>query len=420
MKKNFNENIVVAPAGFDETIGSVDYVCTGENDQVTIQAAIDRCIAENKNIYLLNGIYNIDGFYDIGDGGPMTALHFPRCHREIVFKGQNHEYGFQVKFNNGVVLYVTEKALETIVDKETDVIRGDWTDRGCQNGSSLNFENITIILNDNQHAIRCIDFRKTDRVEAKNISLISYGGLISAESKIGLEIAPPVPMRGCIGLSMTDGSNYNYSNYINVQAWGFDEGIQVSGEHVVCINCGASVGRYGFTFGNYITRCGTNHPITLINCLDERNINLPLFNLCGDDDLSDGIEVEKVKHMQGGQEVTMINFNIERVARKTPGGVLGDAMREVYPGTWCGRIEFTAQPDWNCLNTVDFKIWENDGSGSRIITRNSLHKTLCTTAERESYYPMFGQQVFDTDLNKMLICVDPENRKWVDANGKTI
>lgn len=164
MKKIFNENIVVAPAGFDETIGSVDYVCTGENDQVTIQAAIDRCIAENKNIYLLNGIYNIDGFYDIGDGGPMTALHFPRCHREIVFKGQNHEYGFQVKFNNGVVLYVTEKALETIVDKETDVIRGDWTDRGCQNGSSLNFENITIILNDNQHAIRCIDFRKTDRV----------------------------------------------------------------------------------------------------------------------------------------------------------------------------------------------------------------------------------------------------------------
>ena len=116
----------------------------------------------------------------------------------------------------------------------------------------------------------------------------------------------------------------------------------------------------------------------------------------------------------------MINFNIERVAKQTPGGILGDAMREVYPGTWCGKIEFTAQPAWGCINTEDFKIWENDGSGSKIVTRNSMHKTVCSTAERESYYPTLGQQIFDTDLNKMLVCIDPENKKWVDMNGVTI
>ena len=76
----------------------------------------------------------------------------------------------------------------------------------------------------------------------------------------------------------------------------------------------------------------------------------------------------------------MINFNIERVAKQTPGGILGDAMREIY----------------------------------------SMHKAVCTTAERESYYPTLGQQIFDTDLNKMLICIDPENRKWVDMNGNAI
>ena len=45
------------------------------------------------------------------------------------------------------------------------------------------------------------------------------------------------------------------------------------------------------------------------------------------------------------------------------------------------------------------------------------HKTVCSTAERLSYYPSFGQQIFDTDLNKLLICVDVDSKKWVDANG---
>lgn len=49
-----------------------------------------------------------------------------------------------------------------------------------------------------------------------------------------------------------------------------------------------------------------------------------------------------------------------------------------------------------------------------------MHKTVCSTAERESYYPTLGQQIFDTDLNKMLVCIDPENKKWVDMNGVTI
>jgi hypothetical protein len=30
---------------------------------------------------------------------------------------------------------------------------------------------------------------------------------------------------------------------------------------------------------------------------------------------------------------------------------------------------------------------------------------------------MLGQQIFDTDLNKMLICTDPATKKWVDFNG---
>jgi hypothetical protein len=395
----------------NEFKAKADFVCNGKNDELTIQKAIETCVKENKNLYLLNGIYNIEAFYDFGDGGPFAAISIPNAHREIKIIGQNHEYGFQKRYDNGVVFYVSKKALDTIKDSSVDVIRGTWTAAGIQNGSSLHMENMAIILADNQHPIRCIDLRRTDRVDIKNISLISYGDSIAQDSPVGLSTAPKIPTPGCIGLTMTDGSNYDYSNYTNVQAWGFDEGIQVGGEHVVCINCGATMGRYGFTFGNYEVKCGTNHPTTLINCLDERNINLPYYGRwCGDGDGKGG-------RLIGNQEIYLIGFNIERVATQTPGGKLGDLMREEIPGTWCGRIEYTAQPKWCALNDAAFKLWENDGSGSKIKTINSCHKNVCSTEERLSYFPSLGQQIYDTDLNKMLICIDPYQKTWVDFFG---
>lgn len=414
MSINFNGFIFVAAANSTEEFKqSADFVCLGKNDELTIQKAIDTCISTNKNLYFYNGVYNIDAFYDFGDNGPRTALRFPNAHREIAVVGQNHEYGFQRSFRNGVVFYVTDEALNTITDDSVDVMRSRWTKMGLQNGSSVNIENLAIVLAHNQAPIRCVDLRRTDRVEIKNLSLLAYGNELENKGS-GLSPAPSVPTIGCIGLTMTDGSNYNYSNYLNVHAWGFDEGIQVGGEHVVCINCGATVGRYGFTFGNYETNCGSNHPITLINCLDERNINLPLFGTnCGD-------TKPNGDKLIGEQEVTLISFNIERLADKTPGGKLGDLMKEIIPGTWKGNIDFTAQPAWCHLNEKNFQLWENDGSGSGIKTRNNCHKTVCDTAERLSYYPTLGQQIFDTDLNKMLVCVDPENKTWVDFNGNKV
>ena len=136
---------------------------------------------------------------------------------------------------------------------------------------------------------------------------------------------------------------------------------------------------------------------------------MPLFNDCGDDAIGGG-------RLIGGQEVTMISFNIERIARQTPGGKLGDVMKEVYPGAFCGRIDYTIQPDWHHTNEANFKLWE-DGSGTGFYTTNMVHKTVCSTAERLSYYPSLGQQIFDTDLNKLLICVDTKTKKWVDALG---
>ena len=389
----------------DEAKAASDFVCAGKHDERTIQTAIDACVRDDKNLYFFNGVYCIDGFYPFGDGGPDTAVRFPNAYREITVMGQNHEYSCQLRYAKGVVWYVSAEALDGAPEASVDVLRSAWTTKGRQNGSSLHIENLVIILAHNQRAVRCVDLRRTDRVEVKNMTLVSFDDNVASVE---------VPGKGCIGLTMTDGSNYEYSAYTNVHTIGFDEGIQVGGEHVVCTNCGGVLGNYGFTFGNYECNCGMNHPITLINCLDERNVNLPYFGRwCGDSDGKGG-------RLIGNQEVTMISFNIERAEAITPGGVLGDLMREEVPGSWRGNISFTAQPSWWAINTVDLKLWESDGSGSGFVTRNNTHKAVCSTAERLSYYPQLGQQIFDTDLQKMVVCIDPDQKTWVDFMGNRV
>lgn len=408
---------VVPSTASDELKSGADFACTGSHDEITIQQAIDKAAKENKNILLANGIYRIDGFHDFGDGGPLAALCFPNNRREYIFKGQNSAYSGA----DGVQFYLSRAALDTIEDREydanandpaknpPDVIRTTWLPKGISAGSALVLENIRISLSHNKKPIRCVDLRRCDRIEVKNLKLSAI-----RDMNAGFGKPPTVPIEGCIGLTATDGSNNSYANFTDVGACGFYEGIQLSGEHVVLINCNAIMCYYGYTFGNYGISCGANHPITLINCMDERNVCLPLFNSCGD-----SIKGTNTR-MQGLQEVTMISFNMERIASQTPGGVLGDCMREVYPGTWRGNIDFTLQPAWHHLNDPTAQLWENDGSGVGIRTRNLTHKSACTTEERLSYTPTYMQQVFDTDLGKLLICVDPAEKKWVDAMGSVV
>lgn len=396
--------VIAASDTLEQAKREADFVCSGINDEIVLQKAIEKCVEQDKNLYLLNGKYCIDGFYDFGDGGTRTALCFPNCCREIALIGQN----FPEKHEDGVRFYVSANALSTIGEEGVSVIRTTYTEIGLGSGSSLKLENLKIWLSHNQKPIRCIDLRRCDRPELKNILLNSY-----ADMNAGLGNPPIIAAEGCIGLTMTDGSNQSYSNYTNVLVSGFYEGIQVGGEHVVMINCGTIMNYYGYTFGNYEINCGANHPITMLNCYDERNVNLPLFNSCGDADGKGG-------RIHGEQEVSMISFNIERIAEQSPGKKLGDCIREIFPGTWRGNIDFTAQPAWCHINEKNFKLWENDGSGTGFKTRNNCHKLVCTTEERLSYYPTFAQQLFDTDLNKMLICIDVENKKWVDFNGNEV
>lgn len=122
--------ITIAPGNYTGDV-QADFVCRG-HDECVLQATIDKAVADDKNVFLLNGVYHMDAFRDVyGDGGPLTTLCVPNTWREIKIVGENSEYGFQKDYRNGVVLYVPKEALES-VPGEKDVLRGRWTDAGIQ------------------------------------------------------------------------------------------------------------------------------------------------------------------------------------------------------------------------------------------------------------------------------------------------
>ena len=394
-----------------ESKAAADFVCTGTNDELTVQKAVDLCKGNGRHLMLSAGLYVFGSVRDFGDGGPRAAVCLRNMHREFALVGERRQLsGWPDDMRvNGVILYLAPEALKGADGKSVDILRGEWSERGIMNGSALRMENIAVYAPDSQHPLRAVDLQRVCSAELRNVSLRAFGTALLNGLKYPYG-NPPAPVVDNIGITLTDGSNNAPVNLVNVSACGFGQGIQVGGEHVVLVNCSAMFGLYGFTFGNYPYHCGFNHPITLINCCDEQNVNLPLFNSCGDDG----------GKIHGRQEVTMISFNCERVAEHAPGKKLGDLMREVRPGTWRGNISFTRQPRWHDINSVDEPIWQEDGSGSGFVTRNNAHKAVCGSAERRSYYPQLGQQVFDTDLNRLVICTDPKSRKWVDSLGNEV
>ena len=118
---NFYPFITVAAA--DSKIGEnddIDFICTGRNDELTINKAINLAAKEGKGVYLLNGLYHVDAFYDFGDGGPLAAIWSPALYKEITIIGQS--YSFEPN-REGVQIDVSEEALNMIGEGEYSVFR---------------------------------------------------------------------------------------------------------------------------------------------------------------------------------------------------------------------------------------------------------------------------------------------------------
>lgn len=387
-----SDRILVAASNSTENDkANADFVCTGTNDERVIQQAIDSC-GSYGNVILLPGKYYLDEFIEYSDTDNPSCIRLPH------YKGNGGAPSLGLKGateENGAFLLVTQKALEGLGDRQGTVL--NISKNYGPNTIIIKYADFSIRIADNKHKVIAIDTYMAGRCRMESIRLYQDG------------YGPgKMPVEGSVGVRCTDGNpNGIGQEMCQVGVTGFYEGFQMGGEHMVAIECLTRNCYYGYTFGNYkLTHGVAEHPITLINCCDELSAALPLFVSCG-------ASVQNNK--RGMQQVDMIGFNMELRPLENPTLAPVIPAKEVTPNSFCGRIEFVANKlAYSHENAVDVQFWE-EGSGQNFKTVNSTHKLGGTSAERESYTPMYMQQYYDTDLGKMLIF---DGKKWVDMNGR--
>ena len=413
-----NEVLVASSDAGSDIKSSADYVCTGTNDELVIQQAINYLANKGGGILRLSkGYFHIDSFPNTDSGSDNVALLLPQATKayHIEIKGALLQYGWEKEsaLSEGTTIEVSETCYTSLSSSDLyTVIRAGYVASLMNTPSkvSLAMENICFRVPSNQKKVTILDCLYINRLYLDMLKFRAY--------KVGFDGyssgAPQVASEGCVAIRSMGGSNSGSPadiRHITVQ--GFYEGFKLGSEHIIGINLSAIYCVYGFTFGNYAWADMFVHPITLINCCDERNINLPLFVDCGKR------TSYSASSTGGPQAITCIDFNIERVASETPGGTLGNLATEVTPGKFRGSIEFTMTNGQFNTNSTDAGFWA-DGSGHGFVTRNQAHELSGTSATRRGYKPSYMQSFFDTTVNKMLWCIDTANKTWVDAQGNTV
>ena len=202
---------------------AADYVCTGTNDELVIQRAIDDCAASGRQLFVFAGLYRLDAVHEFNDGGPRAAVVIRNMHRTFELVGERRYVTGWPKGmeTNGVVFYLRPEALPKD-GTSVDIVRGEWSKEGIMNGSALNMENLVIWAPDSQHNLRALDLQRVNSLELHNIKLSAFG----KATLDGLKYPygnPPPPVVGNIGVTLTDGSNNAPVNLVNVSATGFGQ-----------------------------------------------------------------------------------------------------------------------------------------------------------------------------------------------------
>lgn len=383
------ESIRVAASdssAFDKS--RADYICDGTHDELTIQTAVD-ALPEAGEVVLAAGTYHIDGFRAAADGhqGAIIISNTAYAKNRIKIRGERDSDLHCVLDISASAYASLQSGTPYSVISASRHVFNDYPKHAM-------FENLHIRLPDNKKDIIGFDGWYFGSVRYTNCQVSNA----TADNYLHTNIPSSFyGTMGCIGFRGTQGSNNAIDMiWTNCSAYGVGQGFAVSGEHLVMIQCAGVACKYGYTFNSTPTGSGTFiHPMTLINCCDERGENLPRFY-----------------GNNGRQAVTMVDFNIERLASDA----IQDYAVEETPGTWRGRIEYTIQSSYSGGgNDVSVPFWEDDGSGVGIDSRNQAQLRACATGVRNGYAPNFYQQLYDTTLNKLMICTDPANKTWVEA-----
>lgn len=410
---DLNRVIICAFDSSDKDKASADYVCNGVNDEITINNAFSS-LSPMQDLYFCKGTYNIDSFLSATDGKQNYVINMPcdkiNRHRLICEGGnptKTSSSGSDVgTFTNCALFKVSQSCYNNLSSNaEYSIIRCNSVNGTRQyTKNSLWVEGFAFQIPDNQKKICCIDGLFASQLFISNVMALCLS------STTNLRVAT----EKCIGIRGVQGSNFGCGNIIkSCFVWGFYEGYAIAGEHLVCFDLGARFCNYGFTFNNFSQNTGAwIHPITLINCADECNFNMPLFGHNG--------EAYQNDSKGGRQAINLIDFNLEWISQYYALG--GQYAKELTKGEWFGEITYIIQPSYggNSKNAIDIPFWANDGSGKNVKTTNLAQMQQANKTEILSYAPNYNQIVYCTDLAKTLICTNPSTREWRDFNGNVV
>ena len=393
-----------------------DFVCTGSHDEETINQAC-AALRPYQDIHFAKGKYIIDAFFPATDGQYDYVICWPQGtpnnHRIVCEGGQPFRKSENVDAIDDLADAAVFKISQTCYDaldatKQYCIIRTN-SNNGARHylANAIQVEGIAFIIPDNQKKIICIDGKFASYIDVRKCS----GACVKNVNALS------VPIEGSIGVRGVMGSNYGIYNVIEHSCmWGFYECFAVAGEHLIMTECVARFGWYGYTFNNFTNLIGMwVHPMTIINCADENNYNMPLFAHNGD--------YQNTSGSGGKQSITFINFNFEWT---NDGRWQDEANRqlakEISPGEWFGEIYYVVQTNWgaNTKNSVSQAFWKNDGSGINMKSVNQAHSQQVTKAVLATYAPNYNQIVYVTDLHMPLICTNPNIPEWRDFSGNIV
>lgn len=365
-----------------------DAVCLGQYDELVINEEIKK-LTYGGTIKFLDGDYYIDSFPEKHN----TAIFFDYNNgiaRVINIEGDTENKTYNTRF--GVVFHVTENALNSIPEGEEARVFGGEDERpeavDCYfrytHVNNVNFSTFYIMLNDAQHQVVGIDCRHFGGSE------ISVVGVYTEQyfDDRYTHLKPATPKKGCIGIRSCHGSNDEMARLgiDNTTVGGLYTGFEFCGiDHLIMRNCFAARCCYGYVF-NYMDKT-----MTMINCCDEGNTHMPLFNAKG--------------------RLTAIDFNLERFDSAyipdDPDGNTEPYAAETEPGGWHGFISYTLQG--RAFGVDHF--WKN-GCGRNFKTVNLFHELSV-----RPHSPEYLETYFDNELNKLITWT---GEKWVDAMGNEV
>lgn len=407
---SYEDTIYVAAKDSDDTDkASADYICDGVNDEEEINEAIvalkKRSGLRYKKVVLFSGHYYVDSFPEVlGDWKSAIAFHSDNrmLGDSLTISGISHYY-------RSTVIYVTEKALNSIADNTKHSVIMCMPSTKDNSVVRFDVQNIMIALANNQHPIVAVNLQYGDCGECKNIYMTASGLYDNSESGINTgtsvrdkAIEGVIALRSYHGYTIGDTVRFD-----NICAFGFYTAFQLGCEHAIYNNLRSRFCHIGYTFGEYHTelvRGAFDHPMTLINCCDEQSIQGPVFAWNGliNKELSDTYNTEDRKL----QSVTFIDFNYEAPLHKA---------YEVEPGTFCGLILYHPS-DGTFGGMPNYSFWK-EGSGKNFTTINLTQANGGTSELRKSYGAHYMQHFFDTDLNKEVIF---NGTNWVDCLGNIV